>query len=160
MSEKSFIEKIQNANFGKRGIYIGVATLVAIVIIKLFVTPLIQPYFENGFWRAFKQIVKTTENLVMLNIFAFFICIIFFKNSIGGKIIYAMQLKDKSYFKDKWILLWMQSLLWCFVILGITTVVQQALFKSWNSFFFLCLFICIPFLIMPRLQKMQQNRFK
>jgi hypothetical protein len=160
MMQKSFIEKLQNANFGKRGLYIGIATLVAIVVIKLFITPLLQPYYGNAFWKSAKYIVRLCENIAMFNVVAFFASIFFLRNGVGGKIVYAMQLQDKSYFKDKWILWWLQSILISFVVLGITTVIQQALFKSWMSFLYLCVFISIPFFIMPKLQKMQQNRFK
>jgi hypothetical protein len=160
MNNKSFIEKLQGANVGKKGMYIGAATLAAIVVIKLFIAPLLQPYFANSFWKTFKQILSICESVIMIYVFAFFLCIVFMRNTVGGKIVYAMQLQDKSYFKDKWILWWLKSIFWSFVLLGITTVLQQSFFKSWMSFFYLCFFISIPFFIMPRLQKMQQNRFK
>jgi hypothetical protein len=160
MNNKSFIEKLQGANVGKKGMYIGAATLAAIVLIKLFVAPLLQPYFGNSFWKTFKQLLNICESVIMINVFAFFLCIVFMRNTIGAKIVYAMQLQDSSYFKDKWILWWLKSILWSFVLLGVTTVLQQSFFKSWMSFFYLCFFISIPFFIMPRLQKMQQNRFK
>ncbi len=160
MNKKSFIEKLQNANFGKKGIYLGIATLVAIIVIKIFVVPLLQPYYNSPFWKNFQFAISLLESIAICNVIAFFVCIVFLKNGVGGKIIYAMQLQDTNYFKDKWILWWLRSLIWCFIALGFTTVIQQAFFKPWSSFVYLCIFIAIPFFIMPKMKKMQQNRFQ
>lgn len=151
--QKSFIEKLNDANYGKRGIYIAAGTFAVILLVKLFVTPTLEPRFGEPFWVALRRTVEIVETLVMLNLFAFFISIIAFKEKIGHKIIYAMQLKDTSYFKDKWVLFWIKSIWISFGVLAVTTVIKQSLFKSWSSFFFLIAMLCIPFFIMPRLRR-------
>lgn len=156
---KSFLEKMNDANYGKRGLYIAGITLLAILVIKLLVVPFLQPLEKRPFFASLKYWNNIIENIALFNIIAFFLCIIFFRQQIGGKLLYAMQLKDKTYFKDKWILIWLKSIWVCLGIIAITTVIGHAFFKSWMSFIFLCIFISIPFYLMPKLQSRQQNFF-
>lgn len=156
---KSFLEKMNDTNYGKKGMYIAGITVIAIFFVKLLVVPFIKPYYNNSFFKNLRFWNSIIENIAIFNILAFFACIIFFKQQIGGKLLYATQLKDKTYFKEKWILVWIKSLWICIVVIGITTVISQALFKTWTSFILLCLFICIPFYLMPKLKKRQQQFF-
>ncbi len=151
--QKSFLEKLNESNYGKRGMYIAGATIVAIVLIKVFVTPQIEHNFKHPNWLLFKSVVETIETIAVINTFAFFGAILLFREKIGHKIMYAMQLRDTSYFKDKWILYWIKSLWICFIAIGFTTVIKQSLFKSWESFFFLLLLLVFPFFILPKLRK-------
>jgi hypothetical protein len=158
-SNKSFIEKMNDANYGKRGMYIAGVTILAILIVKLFVVPVFEPLHERPFFRNVRFWNNLIENIAIFNIAAFFLCIVFFKEKIGHKLLYAMQLKDKNYFKEKWVLLWLKSLWISIAIIGVTTVISQALFKSWMSFIWLILFLCIPFYMLPKIKSKLTKRF-
>ncbi len=143
---------MNSASFGKSGMYIAGITVLTIFFVKLLVVPFISHLYTTPFFVALRFWVYLIENLAIFNIIAFFLCIIFFKKQIGSKLLYAMQLKDKRYFKDKWILHWLSSIWVCIGIIGITTVITQALFKSWGSFIILLLIISIPYYILPKIK--------
>jgi hypothetical protein len=71
-----------------------------------------------------------------------------------------MQLKDTTYFKDKWIGWWLKSILFSMLIIGITTFVTNTLFKSWFSYLFFIAIVCLPFFLKKKLNQLQKFRFK
>jgi hypothetical protein len=154
--QQSFFEKMNEANTGKKGIYIAGATVIAILLIKLILVPILAPLDERPFFNHLKYWNNLVENIALVNILIFFVLIIFYRQGIGGKLLYAMQLKDKTYFQEKWILVWLKTIWISLAILAITTVISQAFFKGWGSFIFLVLLVGIPFYMNYKLKQ----RFK
>ncbi len=159
-NNKSFIEKLNGLNFGRTAMVLSFIAIGASLITKLFIVPFIQKDYINNFYTNLKTTISILENLAIINIVGFFISILFFRNKIGGKILYYMQLKDTSYFKDKWIGWWLKTILFSMLIIGITTFVTNTLFKGWFSYLFFIAIVCLPFFLKKKLTQLQKFRFK
>jgi hypothetical protein len=159
-NNKSFIEKLNRLNFGKTAMVFSFIAIGASLITKVFIVPFIEKDYSKHFYTNLKTIINIIENIAILNLLAFFVSIIFFKQKIGGKILYYMQLKDITYFKEKWIGWWLKSILFSMLIIGITTFVTNTLFKGWFSYLFFIAIVCLPFFLKKKLNHLQKFRFK
>jgi hypothetical protein len=159
-NNKSFIEKLNGLNFGKTTMILSFVAIAISLITKIFIVPFIEKNYGNSFYTNLKTTINIIENLAIVNLVAFFVSIIFFRQKAGSKILYYMQLKDTTYFKDKWIGWWLKSILFSMFIIGITTFVTNTLFKGWFSYLFFIAIVCLPFFLKKKLNHFQKFRFK
>jgi hypothetical protein len=151
-TNKNFIERLNGVNFGKRALLLSIIAACISLLVKVFVVPFIQHKYNNSFFIALKFWINLIENIAILNVLLFFVCLIFFKAKIGNKILYYMQSRDTTYNKDKWIGTWLNSIIISIIIIGITTYVYYTLFKNWWQYLFFLLLLCLPFVIKNKLQ--------
>jgi hypothetical protein len=155
MALPNFLEKMNKQNFGKKAFFFTLIAIAISLFVKLFWVPKNVELLSNAFFIKFKFWIKVVENIAMLNIAAFFICLIAFKQKIGFTIIQAMQGQNTT---NKWIPFWLQTILYSLIILGITTFITHTLFKSWVQYFLLIALIVVPFLLKNKLQNVQKSR--
>lgn len=150
----TFIDKMNRQNFGKKAIIItGLAILFSFVV-KCYCVPILTPKYDEPFFKNLKFIISIIDNFILLNIICFFVALIGFKKTIGIQIVQTMQ----NYRPNKYIKLWLQSLLISFILLGITTFITHTLFKSWWQWIFLVLLATLPFILRSKLQQLKQKR--
>jgi hypothetical protein len=157
-SRKSFVENLNGVNFGNRALWGTAGAVVVSLLVKIFYVPLIQKDFQNKFFTKLRFWISLVENIAIANILIFFVCIFFFREKIGGKLLFYMQHKGAAYHKDRWIIYWMQTLLIALIIVGITTFISSTIFKSWTQYILLLVLLCLPFLLKDKLSRLQ-NKF-
>lgn len=151
----SFLQKMNSLNYGKRAAVLSYIAIAVTLVIKLFIVPLLSKHYSNNAFITGKLVIRIVENVAILNVIIFFICILFLRKQIGHKVLYYMQLQNTQHFTHKWIGHWLQSLLICLVIIGITTFISATLFGSWGSYLFFVVLILIPFLLRKQLMALQ-----
>lgn len=156
--QKSFIEKLQNNNFGKRGYFLAAASLVVIAAIKTLVTPRCQTFLHSQSGRFVYQIINWTDTLAICVFVLFFAALSFFRNKpLGQSLIGAMVTRDSKNFKPRWIIYWLRAILISFLVLAVTTILLQAFYKSWWSFAGLAAIVLLTILFSERVRQRMQR---